>query len=89
MYGEMTFQQALDDPRFSHCSSRSYSWGDTVLAYFNEPTSPSGVMLACGAKYSEVAELLTARGIHVAHGPTRGDIAASQYGIGRTHAQWL
>lgn len=83
-YDDLTFEQALNDPRFSHCSSREYSFGTQVLAYFNEPTSPSGVLLAAGAwlKDEGVEALLVAKNIHVASGPTRGDIAAAQWGIG-------
>lgn len=81
-YGQMTFEQALNDPRFSHCSDREYSWGTKVLVYFNEPTSPSGVLLAAGAWLKDVQELLTAKGIRVNSGPSRGDIAAGQWGIG-------
>ncbi len=80
-YGNLTFEQALSDARFSHCSSREWCGAVVVHAYFREPTSPSGVLLAASAKLPDVQQLLSARGIHVTHGPTRGDIAAKQWSI--------
>jgi hypothetical protein len=80
-YG-VTFEQAIADARFSHVSTREFCGATRVLAYFRDAQSPSGVFLAAGAKLTDVEALLRARGIPIYSGPTRGDIAARQWGIG-------
>ena len=78
-YGDLTFEQALNDPRYSHCSRRMWCGIEQVHAYFREPTSPSGVLLAASAKYADVQDLMERLGKRSTYGPTRGDIAAAQW----------
>ena len=76
------FEKALLHPKFSHVSVRDY-FGGIACVYHHDSTSPSGVSLAGGLNFAEAEPILKRLNKSFHHGPQRGDIAASQWGIGR------
>lgn len=51
-------EQAIMDPAFSHTRAGTGCWRDVRWIYHRDPTSPSGVKLACAGDADVVEPLL-------------------------------